>query len=149
MAKKKTTQTASATAGTGLLMTVASNKWQRSAKEALNELDLSPTQFAMLSGIEALSSQEDPITQTKLARFVGADMMLTSKHVRELETEDLVSRDDHPTDTRARSLSLTRKGSAKLKQAIRLVSRVDKTVFAETPGTDKLRKTLADITGWD
>lgn len=149
MAKKKTTQPGSSTAGTGLLMTVASFKWQRSANEALDELDLSPTQFAMLSGIDALSSQEDNITQTRLARFVGADMMLTSKHVRELEARDLVNRDDHPTDTRARSLSLTREGSAMLKKAIRVITRVDNSVFAGTPGTDKLRKTLADITGWD
>jgi DNA-binding MarR family transcriptional regulator len=149
MTKKKTSQPSSVGAGPGLLMTVASFKWQRSANEALDELDLSPTQFAMLSGIDALSSQEDSITQTKLARFVGADMMLTSKHVRELEARDLVNREEHPTDTRARSLSLTREGSALLKKAIRVVTRVDKSVFADAPGIDRVRKALADITGWE
>lgn len=148
MAKKKTSQPISTGAGTGLLMTVAAFRWHRSANEALDELDLSPTQYAMLSGIDALSSVEDNITQTRLARFVGADMMLTSKHVRELEERDLVERTEHPTDTRARSLRLTREGNATLKKAMKIISRVDKSVFEESPAIDKLRKTLADLTGW-
>jgi DNA-binding MarR family transcriptional regulator len=133
--------------GVGILLACAELRWQRAADEALQELDLSPTQFVLMAGLQLLDGGSEPITQAHLSRYVGTDVMLTSKHVRLLEERGFVSREVHPSDSRARSLTLTRNGVATLKQATKAISKVDKALFGKH-SADKLRKQLSHVLGW-
>jgi len=148
MAKKKSDNTGKTEVGPGLLVASVSMKWNRAATDALRAHGISPTQYLFMHGIEALSGTE-PVTQSDLARHLSADVMLTSKHVRELEKMNLVARLAHPTDTRARALELTKSGQAALKKAAKALAKVDNDIFGSKGGVDKLKKTLLGVAGWD
>ena len=147
MAKKKSEDAGRPEVGPGLLIASVSMKWNRAATDALRPHGISPTQFLFLHGVESLAGTE-PVTQSDLARYLHADVMLTSKHVRELESMNLVSRLAHPTDTRARALELTKNGQAMLKRATKAIARVDNDMFGSIGGVEKLRKTLLAVVGW-
>jgi len=101
-----------------------------------------------MSGLDVLVKADGPVTQTALARYVGTDLMLTSKHVRVLEDAGWVKRDYHPTDTRARLISLTRAGLAVLKQAAKIVEPIDRDFFTAVGSVPKFRKIMGDVSGW-
>lgn len=145
MSKKKTFREQDAEVGPGLLLARAARKWSRALDAGLSELDLSPTLHALLDGIERLSSDGEPITQTRLARETHLDVMLASKALRTLEERGLVQREDHPGDTRAKDLSLTKEGVNVLKRAHKIVGKIEKDIFAASGFNDKARKSLSSF----
>ncbi len=113
----------------GFLLWQVSNLWQMLQRKALSELNLTHVQFALLSGIGALETKERPVNQTALSKHVGADVMMTSKVLRKLETRGLVERYREPSDPRAFSLSLTDEGRVMIKNALKIVSNEDADFF--------------------
>src|SRR5215472_7414719 len=65
-------------------------------------------QFVLLSAL----ADADAVTQQELVRRVGSDPNTVRAMLLLLERRGLVRRERHPTDGRARSVSLTRKGRA-------------------------------------
>ncbi|HEY4388563.1 MAG TPA: winged helix DNA-binding protein, partial [Ktedonobacteraceae bacterium] len=59
------------------------------------------------------------------------DIMMTSQVVRALEEKGLFTRTVHPTDTRARVVSLTAEGRTVVQQAMVVVEDVDEQFFHE------------------
>lgn len=145
---KKSKNTKALQPGVGLLVMSASMKWQRASSDALRSFGLTPIQLLLLAGIDALSIESDPVTQASVARRVGSDVMLTSKHVRELERKNLVARKPHPTDTRARSLHLTKTGITTYKKASKTLNKIDSIVFGSGKSAEKMQKNLRDDLGW-
>ena len=135
--------------GPGFLVSSAAMRWQRAATEALRPLKLSPTQYLLLQGLRVLSEGEELVTQAHVARHVGTDVMLTSKHLRALEKMNLLNRLHHPTDTRARSLEITKDGTATLKKAKKAIVQVDANLFGTKKGVEKLSKALESAIGWN
>ncbi len=146
MAKKVSPEDPTPPLVTGILVHGAALKWQAAAEAIVSEWGLTVTQYALLWGVGMLSRAELPLTQVRLARHVGTDVMLTSKHVRELETKQLIERQPHPTDTRARNLVLTKQGLAVLKKATKAVSKLDGKMFGKH-ANEKLGKVLGTVTG--
>jgi len=64
---------------------------------------------------------EIPVTQSLVSRFAGTDENMTSQVIRSLADRGLVARSEHPTDARARCLSLTPAGEELLARARALV----------------------------
>lgn len=129
--------------GLGYLFNGVAIRWQKLMNDALTDLELSTVQLSLMWGISELTSAEpEPLTQTRLASFVYADVMLTSKTLRSLEERGLVDRQPHPHDTRARSLVLTKEGATLLKRAQKVVGKIDQDFFEAVPAKDKLRKSL-------
>ena len=142
MAKKKAESSAKTAPLAGALVMSVSMKWTKAATEALRPFGISPVQFLFLHGVKSLAGDEP------VARYLSADVMLTSKHVRELEAKNLLARKPHPTDTRARSLELTKPGRTTIKKAAKALTKVDTDVFGDAGGMQKLKKTLSTVTGW-
>ncbi len=134
--------------GTGVLLTCAEMRWQRAVTEALTPFQLSAIQYVLLAGLHVLAQEGEIVTQAHLSRHVGADVMLTSKHVRVLEQRGLITRGVHPADSRARSLLLTNECITLLKQASKAVNKVDKALFGKQT-SEKLKKHLLHIAGWE
>lgn len=130
----------------GLLLACNSYRWHHAVGIAIKAFNISPIQFALLSGISLLSTSVEPVTQSYLARYLGVDAMLTSKNIRFLESNKMVRRSKHPNDSRAYLLSLTSKGAATLKRATRVVDRVDADLFVSL-ASDKIQKQLAATLG--
>lgn len=146
MAKKTVVEDPIPPVVTGVLIHGAALKWQAEAHTIVSEWGLTVTQYALLWGVGILSRSEQPLTQAQLARHVGTDVMLTSKHVRELESKLLIERQPHPTDTRARKLVLTKQGQLVLKKATKAVAKLDNRLFGKQ-SNEKLVKALSTVTG--
>jgi DNA-binding MarR family transcriptional regulator len=113
----------------GFLLWRISNSWQREQRAALQPLGLTHTQFVMLAVATWFSSQEH-LTQARLSQLTGSDPMTTSQIVRTLLANGLFLRDAHPTDTRAKLISVSDAGRELAAKAIVVVEAVDRQFFA-------------------
>lgn len=129
----------------GFLLWQITNLWQRKMNSALKELDLTHVQFALLAGIAWLERFEKPITQVRLAKYAGTNIMMTSKVIRTLEKKGLILREECETDTRAKCVSLTAKGIHRFEKALPLVRSVDEKFFGNKTYDEDFIKNLVHV----
>lgn len=113
----------------GYLLGQLTMLWQRKQKRVLDPLDLTHTQFALLCALAWLSRESDTVTQVDIANQSNADRMMVSKVLRTLEEKKFITRHEHPTDTRAKTIKLTSEGETVLQQAIVNVENADLDFF--------------------
>lgn len=113
----------------GLLLWQVTNTWQAAQRAALRPFDLTHVQFVLLASLTWLHT-DAPVTQRDLANHAHTDPMMTSQVLRTLETKGLIARAPHPTDARARHLTVTPEGSALANAANSAVEDVDRTFFS-------------------
>lgn len=119
----------------GYLLGQLTMLWQRKQKRVLDPLDLTHTQFALLCALAWLSRESDMVTQVDIANQGNADRMMVSKVLRTLEEKKFITRQEHPTDTRAKTIKLTQDGEMVLQKAIVSVEAADVDFFHKY-GTD-------------
>jgi DNA-binding MarR family transcriptional regulator len=127
--RKRRRNSASHTMRVGMMLHQAASRWQRLANEALSEVGLNHTQYVILWGVHTMSTEGITPTQVELSAYTGTDVMLTSKSLRTLEELGLVVRVSHPTDTRARCISLSEQGLSTFHQAETLILDVEQRFF--------------------
>ena len=93
----------------GFLLWRVSNAWQREQRNALQQFGITHTQFVALA-VAGWFGQQEPITQVRLAELTGSDPMTISQVVRALEKMALFERAPHPSDTRAKVITVTEEG---------------------------------------
>lgn len=118
----------------GFLLWQVTNLWQREIKKALEPFDLTHSQFVLMASIHWLTLHKQDVTQIVLSAHTKIDPMTTSTVLRTLQTKGFLQRQEHITDTRAKTVGLTANGKKIIKQAVRTVETFDKTFFA-TLGT--------------
>lgn len=106
-----------------------SAEWQRGVKRALDSIDITPSQSMILSSLLFLAKQQEFVTQIDLSLHSKIDPMTTSTIVRILERKELVKRQEHNTDTRAKMVVLTSYGTKTTKQALKIVEKFDAQFF--------------------
>ncbi|MCB0570778.1 MAG: MarR family transcriptional regulator [Phaeodactylibacter sp.] len=114
----------------GFLLWQLSMLWQRRIREVLAELELTHTQFVLLATLGWLKQNKEDVTQKEVAEHARVDKMMASKVLRSLESRNLLAREAHPSDTRAKMLSLTAQGAQALQQALQRVEAADRRFFA-------------------
>jgi DNA-binding MarR family transcriptional regulator len=115
----------------GYLLGQLTTLWQRKQKRVLDPLDLTHTQFVLLCALAWLSRESDKVTQVDIANQGNADRMMVSKVLRTLEEKKFITRHEHPTDTRAKTIKLTPGGEKVLQKAIICVETVDLDFFCK------------------
>lgn len=113
----------------GYLLGQLTMLWQRKLKRVLDPLYLTHTQFALLCALAWLSRESDQVTQVDIANQSNTDRMMVSKVLRTLEEKNFITRHEHPTDTRAKTIRLTPDGERVLQKAIICVETVDLDFF--------------------
>ncbi len=113
--------------------------WQRKLKKVLDPLDLTHTQFILLTSIAWLTNKNDCVTQVEIANRNNFDRMMVSKVLRTLQTKKLITRQEHDTDTRAKTVNLTTDGKKVLQTALTKVEKADIEFFSD------IDKKLADF----
>ena len=113
---------------TGLALWRVTNRWQAAQRATLAPFDLTHVQFVLLASLTWLDAELP--TQNELATHAGTDPMMTSQVVRALEAKGLVQRLPHPTDGRARLLSVTPAGRDLANRAVFAVEACDAAFFA-------------------
>lgn len=114
----------------GYLLGQLTMLWQRKQKKVLDPLDLTQTQFVLLAALGWLSKKSNAVTQVDIANQSNADRMMVSKVLRTLEEKSFITRQEHKTDTRAKTIRLTTKGEIVLQKAISEVENADLDFFA-------------------
>lgn len=114
----------------GFLLWQVTNLWQREIKKALEPFDLTHSQFVLMASIHWLTLHKQDVTQILLSSHTKIDPMTTSTVLRTLQSKGLLERQEHLTDTRAKTVKLTESGKKIIKQAVKIVEAFDKTFFA-------------------
>lgn len=132
----------------GFLLWQVTNLWQREIKKALEPYGLTHSQFVLMASIHWLTLHKQEVTQILLSSHTKIDPMTTSTVLRTLQTRGLLQRQEHLTDTRAKTVGLTDNGKKIIKQAVKTVETFDRIFFAklgeETETLNKHLLTLLD-----
>lgn len=118
----------------GFLLWQLTNLWQQRIRSALAPLGITHVQFVLLANVAWLENSGKLVSQATLSRHARTDVMMTSQVVRTLEEKGLLTRTVHPTDTRARVVSLTAEGRRVAQQAMHVVETADEQFFQELGG---------------
>ena len=113
----------------GYLLGQLTMLWQRKQKKVLDPLDLTQTQFVLLAALGWLSKENNSVTQVDIANQSNADRMMVSKVLRTLQEKGFVTRQEHETDTRAKTIKLTTNGEVVLQKAIIEIENADLDFF--------------------
>ncbi|OWK70599.1 MarR family winged helix-turn-helix transcriptional regulator [Pedobacter sp. AJM] len=115
---------------TGFLLWQVTNLWQREIKKALVPYDITHSQFVLMASIHWLTLEKKEVTQIMLSMHTKIDPMTTSTVLRTLLQKNMVSRQEHKTDTRAKTVSLTENGKKIIKDAVVTVEQFDHNFFS-------------------
>jgi DNA-binding MarR family transcriptional regulator len=101
-------------------------------RAALKPHDLTHVQYVLLASLVWMQAHNTDliITQEEIAEFAATDRMMTSQVLRALEAKELIRRDHHPSDGRARALRVTPAGIVAAQRATNDVETADRTFFS-------------------
>lgn len=114
----------------GFLLWQVTTLWQRGIKKALDSIEITHPQFVLLASLLWLSQQKERVTQIELSQHSQIDPMTTSTMIRTLQRKELIERKEHPTDTRAKTITLTEDGAKITRQAVKIIEKFDTNFFS-------------------
>ena len=114
----------------GFLLWQVTNLWQREIKKALEQYNITHSQFVLIASIHWFTLHRQEVTQIILSAHTKIDPMTTSTVLRTLEQKKMIIRQEHATDTRAKIVVLTETGTEIAKKAIVTVEKFDKNFFS-------------------
>lgn len=135
----------------GFLLWQTTITWQRLIKKALDPHAISHAQFVILAITLWFTTKNIEVSQNQIIRQSKLDKMTVSKSLKKLVAENYVKRMEHAEDTRAKTVSLTKKGKDLISRLIPIVEKIDANFFgvvkkAEQRTLIKMLNTLvADI----
>jgi DNA-binding MarR family transcriptional regulator len=103
----------------GFLLWQVTNLWQRETK-ALSPFDSTHSQFVILANTHWLSIQKTSYSN-HLSQHTKIDPMTTSQVLRALQKKEFIRRKEHITDTRAKTIEITKHGKKRLKKLLLLL----------------------------
>ena len=130
---------------TGFLIWQVHNFWQREIKKNLREFDLTHTQFVILASTYWLILKNKMVTQIEIAQHAKTNVMMTSNVIRTLEKKRFLEREEHPTDTRAKIVVVTKEGAKVLKKAVKKVETFDQAFFGKIKNVTNFNKDLLSL----
>jgi DNA-binding MarR family transcriptional regulator len=127
----------------GYLLRQAQAAMRLAYDASLAELGLTAPQFLVLNLLDAYPG----VSGAELARTAQLTPQTMNLIVRKLEREGLIARGEHETHGRVLRLTLTTKGTTRLRQAKALSDKIERRILALTePDTErKLRRWLVDV----
>jgi DNA-binding MarR family transcriptional regulator len=114
----------------GFLLWQVTNLWQRQLRKALEPHGITHSQYVLLASTHWLSLSGAVVTQVLLSQHTKIDPMTTSTVLRTLQDKGYVQRAEHPTDTRAKIITLTVAGKEVVKKAVVTVEQFDSEFFS-------------------
>jgi len=102
---------------TGYLLARSAQLWRKALVEAIKPLDLTDTQYFLLSISHHLQQKHFQVTQALIAQHGEMDTMMVSQVIRRMESKGFLRRTPHPTDSRAKVITLTTAGTQTLSRA--------------------------------
>jgi DNA-binding MarR family transcriptional regulator len=123
----------------------AASRWRAELGRRLAVLELTPTQFDVLSALGWADRTIGKPTQQNIAAHAGIDRMMTSKVLKVLIARGLAERERSAMNLAAYTVHLTALGRGVLGGATAIARAAERELFANTPDVDQLRSTLKTI----
>ena len=114
-------------------------------RKMLKKYELTHTQFVVLAGTFSLSQHNESLTQVEIATHIEIDKMMTSNVLRALESRKLITRKEHKTDTRAKTISVTKRGEELLKLSVKEVEEFDTLFFSKLKSQKEFNEELLKL----
>lgn len=114
----------------GLLLWQTTITWQRLIKKALDPYNISHSQFVILAITLWHETNSLEVSQSLIIRQSKLDKMTVSKSLKKLVAEGYIKRLEHPEDTRAKSVHLTKKGQTLAEKLVPIVESIDESFFS-------------------
>lgn len=127
----------------GFLLWQTTMVWQRQIKRALEPYDVSHAQFVIMATLMWFETHHYDTTQILIVNWSKLDKMTVSTSLRKLVALRYVNRIEHETDTRAKSVTLTKKGREMVRVLVPIVEGIDSVFFGQV--SDKEQKNLVHI----
>ena len=105
-------------------------QWQKQKAKVLSILELTSSQMTVLTSIYWLKQNEKSTIQVAISDCSHMDKMTTSQVLRKLEKKGFIVRLEHPTDTRAKTVELTKHGLSVVVKALKLVDESNQEYFS-------------------
>ncbi|MES2212301.1 MAG: MarR family transcriptional regulator, partial [Pseudomonadota bacterium] len=96
----------------GFLLWQTTTVWQRQIKKVLETHEISHAQFVVMAIALWFSAHHDAPTQTSIIQLSKLDKMTVSKALKLLEVRKLIHRAEDKSDTRAKTVTLTKTGES-------------------------------------
>lgn len=129
----------------GYLLWQTTMSWQRQMNQALEKVALTHTQFVILAALGWLLRHTDAVTQKEIAEHSNTDRMMVSKILRTLENKGLLDRKEHPVDSRAKLVTLTKQGLETLQRALQVKSDANNLYFKNLSDKEAFRQELVNL----
>jgi len=121
---------------TGYVIWRLATQWRTAVDRAVKDLGLTHATYSVVTSLLGMERQGRHPTQRELADHTGLEPVYISRLVTGLEATGMLSRQQHPGDSRAVVLSLTADGEATAEAAISLVHPLLDDLMAPLGGTD-------------
>jgi MarR family transcriptional regulator, organic hydroperoxide resistance regulator len=105
------------------------SKWQLSVIACLKPLNITHTQFVVLTAILWLEEQHQIVTQASVVAITGIDKMTLSKSLKNLVFQGFVVKSKNESDSRSFILRLSYDGELLTKKALFLIEKLDEEFF--------------------
>lgn len=129
----------------GYLLWQTNMQWQKQMNRALDEVNLTHTQFVIMAALGWLLKSSDNVTQKEIADHSKTDRMMVSKVLRTLQKNELIERKEHETDTRAKCVFLTSQGSETLQKAIEIKAHANNSFFDKLSDNQNFKSELQQL----
>jgi DNA-binding MarR family transcriptional regulator len=123
----------------GFLVWRLSMKWRAAVDRAVGPLGLTHAQYSMLGSLLGMERSGLRPSQRELADYTGLEALYVSKLARTLDSAGLITREQHPADSRAVRLSLTPRGHEVTLRAVAIVHQLHEQLLAPLggPGSER------------
>ena len=129
----------------GFLLWQTNMIWQRKLNRALDRIELTHTQFAIMSALRSLLKTSSTVTQKAIAERSNTDTMMVSKVLKTLEKKGVIERRQHDTDTRAKCVFLTSVGYKLFQEAFEVTATSNAAFFSNLSDETSFRNELQRI----
>lgn len=127
----------------GFLLWQTTMIWQRQIKKALEQYNVSHAQFVIIATLMCFEAHGYDTTQILIVNQTKLNKMTVSKSLKKLVQMGFVNHIEHEVDTRAKSVSLTKKGKDMVRTLVPIVEGIDSTFFGKA--SHKEQKSLVQI----
>lgn len=146
MAQKFETQFKKANQSPGFQFWKVANLHQRKQRQALKDLDITPSQFSVLACYFYLQNHQDELpTQALVCEHSKLDKMHVSDITKALLQKKLLSKKSNKEDSRSYRLELTANGATICNKAVRLIEKLDHQFFGHAGDIVSFQKMLTLI----
>jgi DNA-binding MarR family transcriptional regulator len=128
----------------GFLLWKAANLLQRLHAQALKDLDITPTQFSLMTCLVYLSS-DGPVTASQIVAHTGMDKMMVSDLLKTLERKQFVTKSAHPDDARSTLLRPTARGTRVTNAAVQEIEALDTSFFQPAGDVSAFHRALVAL----